>query len=298
MTRFKANIALLVITLGWGASFILTKNSLGELSTFNFLFVRFIIAFVLSSIIFIKDMIKIDKDTIKYGMILGIILFSSFAFQTVGLGYTSVSKSAFITGFNVVLVPIFSAFLIKTIPNRKTILSVIIAVIGLGMLTINGDSLKVNIGDIYTFICAVLFAVYVIYVSKYNTKVKTVPMAIIQMGVVSILSLITSLVIEKPILPTTTYTWVNMIILSVVCTSIAYIVINVAQKYTTPSNAALIYTGEPVFAAIFGYIVTGEILSPKGMIGASLILTGMIISEVKLKKIIKGRFIPKPTMGK
>ncbi|MCK4258226.1 MAG: DMT family transporter [Halanaerobiales bacterium] len=283
--QLKADLALLLVTIGWGASFILTKSSLKEIPTFNFLAIRFFIAFILSSIIFIKEMAQIDKKTLIYGIILGVILFGSFAFQTMGLVYTSASKSGFITGFSVVLVPIFSSLLMKNIPNKKTIISVILAFIGLGMLTLNKSISAINIGDIYTFFCAIIFAIYIILVGKFTVEVKSIPFAVIQLGVVGLFSLLISFAIESPTIPTNNQVWINIAILSVVCTSGAYIVQNVAQKYTSPTHTALIYTAEPVFAGIFSYIILGEVLSTKGAFGATLILLGMLLQEMDLKKI-------------
>ncbi|MTI65387.1 MAG: DMT family transporter [Firmicutes bacterium] len=283
--QLKADLALLFVAVGWGASFILTKTSLTELATYNFLATRFIIAFLLSSAIFIKEMLKIDKKTFKNGNILGIILFLSFALQTVGLNYTSASKSAFITGFNVVLVPIMAALMIKSIPKKKTIFSVFLAFIGLGVLTLNGSITGINIGDLYTLISSIFFALYIIYVGKFTHESKSVPLAVLQMGVVGFLSLITSFVFEKTVLPTQSNVWISILILSVLCTSGAYIIQSVAQRYTTPSHTALIYTAEPVFAAIFGYVLSGEVLTTKGKVGAILILSGMIITELDFTKI-------------
>ncbi len=284
--QLKADVALFLVTIGWGASFLLTKNTLDYLPTYNFLAIRFFLAFFLSSMIFIKKMIKIDKNTLKYGIILGVLLFAHYAFQTVGLNYTTVSKSAFVTGINVILVPVFSTLLMKKSPNKKTVISTIIAFIGLAMLTLNKNALGVNIGDIYTFICAVLFAFYIILVGKYTVNVESISLAIIQLGVVSLLSLITSFAVETPTIPTDYNAWINIIILSVACTSGAYIVQSVAQKFTSPTHTALIYTAEPVFAAIFGYIILGELLNTKGTIGAVLILSGMLMTEVDFKALL------------
>lgn len=287
--QLKADIALFLVTIGWGASFLLTKNALAALSTYNFLTIRFFIAFILSSIIFIKKMIKIDKYTFKYGIILGIILFSHYAFQTVGLNYTTVAKSGFVTGFNVILVPVFSALLMKKIPPKKTMICTIMAFVGLGMLTLNKNISGVNIGDIYTFICAVIFAFYIILVGKFTIKAEPISLAIIQLGVVSLLSFITTFAIENPVIPTDLNAWISILILSIVCTSGAYIVQSIAQKFTSPTHTALIYTGEPVFAAIFGYIILGELLNTLGTIGAILILSGMIITELDFKVLLKSR---------
>lgn len=282
--QLKADMALLLVTIGWGASFLLTKSSLSQLSTFNFLAIRFSVAFILSLIIFFKKIISVDKNTIKYGIILGIVAYATYALQTIGLNYTTASKSAFITGFNVILVPIFSTLLMKKVPDKKVFFSVFIAFIGLGLLTLNKNMAGINIGDIYTFICAIICAIYILLIGKYTVKCDSVGLAIIQIGVCAMLSLITSLSFENPIVPTSYNVWINIIILSVVCTLGAFIVQSVAQRFTSPTHTALIFTAEPVFAAIFGYIIFGEMLSSQGLIGAILILIGMIITEVDFTK--------------
>lgn len=278
--QLKADIALLLVTVGWGASFLLTKSSLSELSTFNFLAIRFSIAFVLSLIIFLKQLINMDRKTIKQGVILGIVVYATYGLQTVGLNYTTASKSAFITGFNVILVPIFSALLMKKVPEKKVFFSVFMAFAGLGLLSLNKSISEINIGDIYTFICAIICAIHIILLGRYTMESEPIALAVIQMGVCAILSLITTLSFEKPIVPTNYEVWTNIIILSVVCTLGAFIVQSIAQKFTSPTHTALIFTAEPVFAAIFGYVILGEILSKKGLIGAVLILISMTITEV------------------
>jgi len=285
----KADIALFLVTIGWGISFLLTKNSLDFLETYNFLAIRFLLAFFISFGIFYKKFKNLNKQTVKYGIGLGVLLFLHYALQTVGLNYTSVSKSAFITGLNVIMVPVFSALVIKKVPEKKVIFSTIIAFIGLGLLTLNGNIDGVNIGDIYTLLCAFVFAMYIILVGKYTVKVESISFATIQLGVVGVLSLITSFMIETPVIPTEPPAWGNIVFLSLVCTSGAYIVQNVAQRYTTPSHTALIYTGEPVFAAFFGYIFLDELLSFRGTLGALMILSGMLIVEVNFKKLLKSK---------
>lgn len=283
--QFKADLALLGVTIGWGSSFILTKNSLDSLATYNFLAVRFIIAFAISSLIFYKNIIRIDKNTLKYGFLIGFILFSGYAFQTVGLNYTTASKSAFITGFSVVLVPIISALFLKKVPEKTAITGAAMALVGLGFLTLNG-SLGLNIGDFYTFFSTFAFAMHIITVGKYTVDVDSITLAIIQIGVVGFLSLIMSFAIETPIIPTGSTVWINLFILSLICTSGAFIVQNIAQKYTSPTHTALIYTGEPVFAAIFAYFVSNEVLSSRGILGAILILMGMLVAEVDFKSLL------------
>lgn len=285
--QVKADLALLIITVGWGSSFLLSKNALADLETFNFLGVRFLMAFIVSCGFFMKKIVKMDKKTLRLGVFMGIILYIHYALQTVGLNITTVSKSAFITGTNVVMVPIFSALLIKRLPQKSAVLGVGFAFVGMSLLTLNSGALGLNIGDILTFLCAAVFALYIILVGKYTVEVESISFAVVQIGVVAALSWITSFAIETPHLPTTAASWINVGFLAVACTSLAFIVQSVAQQFTSPTHTALIYSGEPVFAAIFAFLVAGEILGPKGLLGAGLILLGMLVAEIDLSKIFK-----------
>lgn len=286
--QVKADIALTLITIGWGSSFILSKLVINQMPTYNFLAIRFIIASLISGIIFFKKMIKVDKYTLKMGGLLGFILFLHYATQTVGLQYTTASKSAFITGINVILVPIFSAWFLKNKPDKSSVIGAVVALFGMGLLSFSSmdGSSGINIGDIYTLVCAIIFAVYIIAVGKYTTKLDSIAFAIVQIFVVGILSLIMTMVTESPKLPATKEAWLSILVLSVVCTSIAFIVQNVAQRYTSSTHTALIYTGEPVYAAIFGYIFFKEVLNMQGTLGAILIVGGMLAAELDIAKYL------------
>ncbi|QIB27369.1 DMT family transporter [Caloranaerobacter azorensis] len=281
--QLKADLALLLVTIVWGFTFVTTKNALKDISTYNFLAIRFFVAFIASSLIFFKNMKNLNKRTLFLGSIIGIVLFAGYAFQTVGLTYTTASKSGFITGFCVVLVPIFSAIILKRTPNMPTVIGVLLAMLGLGFMTLNSN-LSLNIGDFYTLICAVAFAFQIILVGKYTIEVDPIALAITQIGIVGILSLIFSLSIEDFIIPKSTDVWIAIFITGILATSVAYIVQNTVQKFTSPTHAALIYTAEPIFSAIFAYIFLHEVMTARAILGSILILTGMIISETKFSK--------------
>lgn len=277
---------MLLVTIAWGASFILTKNVLGELETFNFLAVRFFIAFLLSWILFFKEMIKTDRKTFKNSLVLGLIMFGAFTFQTMGLNFTTASKSAFITGINVVMVPIISSVFLKEKPELKTIIAVIGAFLGLSMLTMDGGITSINIGDIYTFISAILFAMSIIMVGKYTKESKSVPLAVYQFGVVAFFAGLASFFFEDFTISISRSASADIMILVVFCTIGAYVVQSVAQKYTSSTHTALIFTGEPVFAGIFGYILLGEVLGGVKLLGAVVIVLSMLFSEISVGDIL------------
>jgi len=293
--QVKADLALLIVTIAWGVSFLLTKNALIGLETFNFLAVRFGIATLISVVIFLKDMIRMSRKTLLLGIGVGSVMFAAYALQTVGITLTTISKSAFITGTSVLMVPLFMALFLKRIPDKSSLLGAFMAFVGLGLMTLTGGSAdagaagSLNLGDLLTLIAAVGFALYILAVGKYTTQVDSIPFAIVQLGTVAVFSGITSLLFETPIVPTGSETWFAILFLAIVCTSLAFIVQNVAQKYTTSTHTALIFSGEPVFAAMFAYVMIGEVLGRNGIIGGGLILAGMLVAELNLVDKLKKR---------
>lgn len=292
MNSKKAELSLLLVALFWGISFILSKNVLNELSTFNFLAIRFFIAFIISGLIFFPKIKLALKNTdililLKYSFFTGSILFLSFAFQTLGLNYTTASNSAFISGLNVVIVPILCIIFIKDKLEAKIIISSIIAIFGLFLLTYDGNGVSLRYGDFLTLICAFMFALYIVSVDKLGSKIDTITFAILQLGVVSILSFLTSFIFESPTFPKTFLSWSSIAALSILCTSLAYVLQNIAQKYVSASKTALIYSTEPVFAALFSMMLGVESIKFNTILGGFLIFIGMLISEVDIKKLIK-----------
>jgi len=273
-----------MVTIIWGGTFMLSKIALDNMSIYYFLGIRFGIAFLVSWSIFHKKMMKVNRKVIKYGIILGLLMFSLYAFQTAGLSYTTASKTAFISGTNVVIVPVLVALLHKKAPEPKVVMSTIIAFMGVGMLSLNGSIDRVNLGDVLTFISAFAGSLHIIYVGKYTQKVDSVTLAIIQFGVVSLVSFAVSVVFENPVVPTGVVLWLDILFLSVFCTSVAFIIQSVAMKYTSPTHIALLFTCIPVFAGIFGYVFLGEVLSGRAMAGAGLIVLSMLLMELKLPK--------------
>lgn len=271
---------LLVVTAFWGLSFLLTKDVLGELSLFNFLALRFGIAFIFSSIVFFKSMCEIDKATIKYGISIGVILFLSFVFQTLGISYISASKVAFITGLSVVIVPMISAIILKRKLSISVWIGAIFAIVGLGLMTLEGETWNISVGEIYALLGAIFFALYVVLVEIYTKKVNSVNFAILQLAIVSLFSFAISILTESVRLPHKSASWVGLLVLALLCTSGAYIAQNVLQNYVSASKTAIIFSTEPVFAGIFGMLIWKEILTTNAILGGALIFIGMLVVEV------------------
>lgn len=291
--KILADISLLYVAFIWGATFVLVQNAISFIAPFSFNGIRFFLAsFILFIwlVLFKSEQLKeINRKQLFAGFVIGIWLFAGYALQTFGLLYTSSSKAGFITGLSVVLVPIFTFFILKQRPKTNGLIGVAVATIGLYFLTM-GDQASVNKGDILVFFCAISFALHIIFTGKYTSQYPTLLLTVTQLTTVAILSSFSALLFEdwktgltlNVIL--TSEVIVALIITSLFATAFAFLAQTKFQQYTTPTRVALIFAMEPVFAAITAYFWAGERLSYIALFGGILIFIGMIIAELPQRK--------------
>lgn len=278
-----ADSALLAVVIVWGYTFVAIKNALSDVTPFNFIALRFIFALIILLVIFRKRLNGLNRYIFFRGSIVGVFLFFAYAFQTIGLKYTTASNAGFITGFSVVLVPVFSALILKAKPSPESVVGVTCAIAGLFFLSYN-ENYIINKGDILVFFCALAVAFHILTVGYYTRKMDSILLTIVQIGVVTILSVISALLFEETILPEKTVVWEAILVTSIFATVGAYLVQNIMQRFTSSTHTALIFSGEPVFAGIFGYYLLDERLGGLSILGCFLILAGMVISELRISK--------------
>lgn len=280
MKGIQAEIYLLGIVIIWGATFAIVKGILDQIMPFTFLAYRFFWAAFILGLIFWKRLKNIDKIILGKGFLIGIFLFLGFTFQTVGLKYTTATKAGFITGLSVVLVPIISHFFIREKISKNSIRGVILAFMGLWFLNYN-SSFIFNFGDFLVLLCAVSFAMHIISVGLYTRKVDYVLLVIVQLTTVFVLSFLMALFFERPgiHLYYPSGVWWSIILTGIFATALAFYMQNKFQRYSTATKTAIIFSGEPIFAAIFAYLLLGEKVGLIAWIGGLLIIFGMIISQ-------------------
>ncbi len=289
--QLKADLSILSITVIWGSSFIIMKNISERIPAYAYLTLRFAVAGLLLSLIFYKHLKKIKWKGLLSGTVIGFFLYAGMMMQVVGLQTTSASNSAFITGLNVVMVPIISATLLKKKPPLNAVFGVVLATVGLFVL--KGFTGVWGVGDTYTLICAVCFALQIIFIDKFASDVDTYQLAIVQIvsaalfyaitwAVVDIVSNPVPIILDTEIILAVIYT-------GALGTAFGFGVQTLAQKYTSPTRTALIIACEPVFGAFFAFIVPNasgetEALTLGTILGCLLILSGMLITEARLSK--------------
>ena len=284
MKGIQAEIYLLGIVVIWGSTFAIIKGILDQIMPFTFLAYRFFWAAFILGLIFWKRLKNIDKIILGKGFLIGIFLFLGFTFQTVGLKYTTATKAGFITGLSVVLVPIISHFFIREKISKNSIIGVILAVIGLWFLNYN-SSFIFNFGDFLVLLCAVSFAMHIISVGLYVRKVDYVLLVMVQLTTVFVLSFLMALFFERPgiHLYYPSGVWWSIILTGIFATALAFYMQNKFQRYSTATKTAIIFSGEPIFSAMFAYLLLGEKVGLIAWIGGLLIIFGMIISQREKK---------------
>lgn len=285
MKQYKdlfAQAGLLYSAAIWGSTFFLVKSALNHISPLALIAYRFLIAAFLVFIFLKIKKKKLFKDAGK-GLILGIILWMVYFPQTLGLKFTTASNSGFITGLFILFVPIAGWLLFKRIPERNKIISVVLALTGLWILT--GGPGKINYGDALTLITAVAYALHILYVGKYMAGgADPYILTFQQFLFVGVFSFFGSFVTGGGLSWSVDSVWWIVVFLAVFPTLSAFLIQMVSQKFTSPLRVAIIFSLEPVFAAIFAWTIGGERFALHRGIGGLIIVAAILVSELPVLK--------------
>jgi drug/metabolite transporter (DMT)-like permease len=283
----KAHILLVMITLIWGATFVVIKNALTDVTPLFFNAVRMSVAAITLALVFHRELPRLSFGALRYGGIVGSLLWVGNELQTSGMRYTTASKSAFLTGLSVVLVPIFAALFWKSKISRWSMAGVVMALAGLYLLTIpasgaGGMNLQsVNRGDLLTLGAALVFAFHMIYMEHATRDENWRQIAIVQTAVAALLMIVAVPVAEKVSVAWSTRVISGVLITGFLSLALSFSIQSWAQQFTPATHTALIFTLEPVFAWLTSFIFLGERLGGRGLMGGLLILCGVLISEEK-----------------
>lgn len=291
-TKYKSELILILVTLLWGATFVIVKEALNDISSMAFIAIRFFIAGIIL-LPFMKGK-PVNKKSIKAGIFLGFLLFAGFATQTVGLKFTSATKSGFLTGTAVIIVPLLQIVIQKRPPTKGVIIGTILVMIGISFLSSGGNTIfnlfedigkNFNFGDLLTLICAFFFALYIIYLDVETTKYDFWILLLMQIITTAILAVISLGIFSSTEIEPFKLSITNNLIWAVFYTSIFATLITTAlqtkyQKFVTPAKAGIIFSFEPIFAAVVAFFILGEKITNFGYLGAALIMLGLFISEL------------------
>ena len=283
MKTWKADVALLGNTLIWGVTFVLVKGALHDVSPMVYLALRFTLAAAALSLIYWR---KLKRSSLVNGAVAGVFLFLGYLFQTTGLQYTTPSKSAFYTSLSIPMVPLLAALVYRNAPRWIEVGGIVVATMGMLLLTTEGSRVVWDRGSLLSLLCAVAFASHIVAVGYFAERSNFETIAVMQVSTAAVLAAISIPLLERARLeharlkPSGTVV-VAVVVTALLATALAFTVQAWAQQHTTSSRTALIYTLEPVWAWITSWALTGEKLSRLGAFGGLLILGGVLLVELK-----------------
>jgi drug/metabolite transporter (DMT)-like permease len=284
--RMRADAALVVCSLLWGTTFVIVKNSLAHVSVFLFLAVRFTLAALLMAAIRPRALLRLGREELRAGVALGFFMFLGYVFQTAGLQYTSPAKSGFVTGSSVVLVPILLGIFWGKRLTAWVYGGAMAASAGLYFLTVPVEGIAhLNRGDLLTFAAAGFYATHIILVGEYTREHGAAALSILQVAACAVLAWMGAAGAHVSGFEVARFTFgwqllLGIAVCAVFATAAAFSIQLWAQQYTTSSHAAIIFTLEPVFAVITSYLVIGERLGARSMMGAAFVLAGILVAEL------------------
>jgi len=298
----RAYLLMVFVVAVWGSTFVLIKGALADASPGAFNLVRMTLAFALLGVAYHRCWHTIRGSHLAAGALVGLCLATGYQFQTTGLALTTPSKSAFITGLVVVLVPLLSS--IPGIhppgaarPRWNAFLGAAIALIGILLLTappvagssgsmntrvagLLPDLTSMNAGDILTFGCAIGFAFHCIALSHVSPRISFQPLALLQVGFCSLFMALSLPLTEHPHIHWSPRLVTALLIAAALATAAAFSIQSWAQSILPSTHIALLLTLEPVFAWITSFLFTGERLGLRPASGAILILIGIALTEL------------------
>ncbi len=282
--RFRAELALVGVTIVWGSSFVLVKSALDDISTLVFLALRFLFASSALLVAFrLSGPLRLGGGT-RAGLLAGLCLFAAYFLQTMGLRFTTASKSAFLTSLCTALVPLFGSAVYRIAPRGRELAGVVLAITGTGLMTLPGASMAANRGDLLTVGAAAAFAFHILTIGHFTGRVGFQGLSVLQLAAVAVLAGGSFWWAEECFVRWSPLVVAAILVTGLFCTALAFTVQAWAQRHTTPARTALIFALEPVSAMITSYFVEGEVLTVRAAGGAALILAGVLAVELKPRR--------------
>lgn len=287
-------ILMASLSVARGASFLFSKYLLSSMEPLNLLGIRFLIAFAVLFLLFSRKVIsdvKANPRIVAVSLLLGIVYFICMAAELTGLKYTTAATCSFLENSAIVIVPIAEAFLLRRFPKPVVLISAVITFIGIGLIIFNNSAAGVSsgipfisslgLGELLCIIAALTYAAAIIITDRVSGIYDPLTFGIIYVGFMGAFGMIASFVTETPHLPQSGTQWALLLILAVICTAFGFALQPVAQKPLTSESAGIICAVNPLTTAVMGWLFMGDALGLTGIVGAALIITGIVLPNMK-----------------
>ena len=272
---------LLLTALIWGSAFAVVKNTLDSFAPAAIITMRYTIATALTGIAFRKHLRALTREDILRGALVGLLLSAAYIVQTIVLSYTTASKNAFLTAVYVMLVPFFSMVLFRQRLRKANFIAAAMMLLGIGLLSLDGESGGLNVGDFLTLICGALFAGHIIAVERCQRRTDAYALIVLQFGFCALYALVYTLLFERGVPMTFSAGSVGgLLYLAVFSTTIAMSLQNIGQSMAPASHASILLSLESVFGVIFSCLLLGERVTPRMLLGFAVIFAALLVSEL------------------
>ena len=290
--RLGADASLVLVTLIWGSTFVVVKNTLDAIEPFSFVALRFWLAAIVLFAFHGRGVLRSDARRLRVGLLLGTFLLAGFLLQTLGLQLTTPARAGFLTGLCVVFVPLLQAVMTRMRPGRSVGFGIGLATIGMVVLSapISVEELATGnwVGDLLVIGCAVAFAMHIVGVGHFARGQPAGASTSLQIFVAAVGATLLAIVArERTGLILDSQAWIAVVYVGAIATAPTFLIQNWAQRRTTATHTALIFSLEPVFAAMFSAQFYGEAIAPRVLFGGALILAGILVAELSPWQIDK-----------
>ena len=276
--RLRADLALLAVAIVWGSAFVVCRLAAAQTGSFLYNGARFLLG-VVTLLPFVGARLRgLARVEAWGGVLAGVLLFVASGLQQMGLQFTTAGKAGFITGLYVVLVPLFLALVWRQWPRGSTWAASLLAAVGLYLLSAV-EQLALAPGDGLELVGAVFWALHVILIGRLAQRVDVLRLALMQYLVCGLLSLTTGLLFESSTAPGLVSAWWAILYTGVLSVGLGYTLQVIGQQHAPAADASVILSGEAVFAALAGWLILDERLTPWQLLGCALMLAGMLLAQ-------------------
>jgi len=280
--RWRVDLSLVLVALIWGATFVLVKAALAHISTLLFLTIRFLLAAAALLLIFGRLLQRAQlRETLRIGALAGVCLFAGYVLQTLGLKFTTAGKAGFLTGLYIPLVPLIGVIIYRKLPQITEVLGVLMAFSGMALISFVPGGMRMGLGDFLIVLCAVAFAFHILVLGHFARHADVPGLIVTQIAMGALIGAGSFWWAEPVQAHFPAIVWIALLVTSLLATALAFALQTWAQSYTSATRTALIFSLEPVFALAVSWQFTGEVLSRRAALGATLILASILLVELK-----------------
>ena len=275
--------AILVLTaMIWGKGFVVMKNTLDTVPPGAIIAIRYTIASMLTALMFRKHLMGLTREDVRRGAVVGGLLAGAYIVQTIGLSMTTAGKNAFLTTVYVLLVPFGCYLVFRQKLSRKNFIAAAMMLAGIGCLSLDGESGGLNLGDLMTLCCGVLFAAHIMAVERCQEKTNTYALIVLQFAFAAAFAFVYAMIFERGMeLDVNMGTVGGLLYLSVFSTTIAMSLQNIGQSMAPASHAAILLSLESVFGALASWLLLGETLTTTMLLGFAIIFMALVVNSMK-----------------